>query len=101
MTLVKLSEYHKSLLFVKLLVRVTVVISFKFYNTTALLHCRFRNDCWAPLINDSCSKFRNLSLNCWSTNILNGGTPPLIKVATPVSASNFKDDTAEIKECWV
>ena len=97
----KASEYHELLWFVNLLVRVTVVISFKFYNAAALLHCRFRNDCQAPLINDSCSKFRNLSLNSWSTNILNGGTPPLIKVATPVSASNFKNDTAEIKECWV
>ena len=40
-------------------------------------------------------------LNNWSTNILNGGAPSLINVTTPVSASNFKNDTAEIKECWV
>ena len=97
----KVYEYYELLQFVNLLVRVTVAISSKFYNVTALLHCGFRNDCRAPLINDCCHKFRNLSLNSCSTNILNGGPPPLTKVTTPVSASNVKNDTAEIKVCWV
>ena len=66
-----------------------------------LLHCRLRNDYRAPLINDSCSKFRNWTLNFWSTNVLNGGTAPLIKVTVPVRASNFKNNTAEIKDCCV
>ena len=34
----------------------------------------------------------------WSTaGVLNVGTPPLIEVATAVSASSFKNDTAGIK----
>ena len=73
------------------------MISFKFYNVTALLLCRFRNDCWAPLIIDSHCKFQNLSLNSCGTNDLNGGTRPLVKVTTPVKVSNFKNDTAETK----
>ena len=92
----KVSEYYELLWFVILLVMVAVVISFKFYNVTTLLHYKFRNYWWGLLDNDSCSKFWNLSLNSCGTNISNGGTPPLSKVTTSVNASNFKNETAEI-----
>ena len=62
-----------------------------------LLQCLFRSDYWAPFIDNSYSKFRNFTLNSWSTNIWNGGTPPLIKVTKVVSTSNFKNDSAGIK----
>ena len=66
-----------------------------------LPHCRFRNNSQVPLIDDSCSKFRMLTLNNQITNILNGVTAPLIKVTAAVSVSNSKNDTAGIKyvEC--
>ena len=77
------------------------MISFKFYNVTVLLQRRFRNDCQAPLINGNCSKFQKLSLNSCSKNILDSGTSPPIKVTTPEKASSFKNDTTEIKVCWI